>query len=111
VLCADRANQRDVARLGQGAATVRLPRWYEADRATTNAPSSPGVVFPSSSQASPAVRAADAPGGPKVAVRGDRGAGEVPDPWAGGDADFDAALLLIEGACRGLVGQLVAAAR
>ncbi len=32
---------------------------------------------------------------------------EVPDPWSGGDAEFDKALVLIERACRGLVAQLV----
>jgi protein-tyrosine phosphatase len=31
---------------------------------------------------------------------------EVPDPWGGGDAEFDRALTIIERACRGLVGQL-----
>jgi len=31
---------------------------------------------------------------------------EVPDPWGGGDTEFDRALVLIEQACRGLVGQL-----
>lgn len=36
---------------------------------------------------------------------------EVPDPWSGGDADFDRALQLIERACRGVVGQLAAAGR
>jgi protein-tyrosine phosphatase len=33
---------------------------------------------------------------------------EVPDPWSGGDADFDAALRMIEEACRGLVVELCA---
>ncbi len=33
---------------------------------------------------------------------------EVPDPFAGGASDFDAALVLIEAACRGLVAGLVA---
>jgi protein-tyrosine phosphatase len=31
---------------------------------------------------------------------------EVPDPWGGGDEDFDLALKMIERSCRGLVGQL-----
>lgn len=31
---------------------------------------------------------------------------EVPDPWGGGDGEFDRALALIERACRGLVSQL-----
>lgn len=36
---------------------------------------------------------------------------EVPDPWEGGDADFDRALALIEDACRGLVADLAAPPR
>jgi protein-tyrosine phosphatase len=36
---------------------------------------------------------------------------EVPDPWHGDDADFDATLVLIEAACRGLVDHLAAARR
>ncbi len=36
---------------------------------------------------------------------------EVPDPWGGGEAAFDLALVMIERACRGLVGQLAAARR
>jgi protein-tyrosine phosphatase len=36
---------------------------------------------------------------------------EVPDPWGGNDADFDDALLLIEGACRGLAAELSTAHR
>jgi protein-tyrosine phosphatase len=36
---------------------------------------------------------------------------EVPDPWGGDDADFDRSLVLIERACRGLVGQLASTRR
>lgn len=36
---------------------------------------------------------------------------EVPDPWGGGDVDFDRSLELIERACRGLVGQLAGTRR
>ncbi|MHB8439700.1 MAG: low molecular weight protein-tyrosine-phosphatase [Acidimicrobiales bacterium] len=36
---------------------------------------------------------------------------EVPDPWGRGDAAFDRSLLLVEKACRGLVGQLATARR
>jgi len=36
---------------------------------------------------------------------------EVPDPWAGDDAEFDRVLVLIERACRGLVGELAQAPR
>lgn len=79
VLCADRADQRDVARLGQGVATVRFLRWYEADSPTTNAPVFSGVLLPSSSQAFPAVRSADAQGGSEVALCGELGAGHVPE--------------------------------
>lgn len=49
------------------------------------------------------LRAYDASAGP--------GDDEVPDPWDGGDADFDRALALIEVACHGLVAELAAAAR
>ena len=37
---------------------------------------------------------------------GSVGDDEVPDPWGGGDAEFDRALAIIERACSGLVGQL-----
>jgi protein-tyrosine phosphatase len=36
---------------------------------------------------------------------------EVPDPWGGDDADFDRSLVLIERACRGLVGHLASTRR
>ncbi len=36
---------------------------------------------------------------------------EVPDPYAGGDAGFDACLALIERSCRGLVAELARHAR
>jgi protein-tyrosine phosphatase len=36
---------------------------------------------------------------------------DVPDPWGGGDADFDATLAVIEEAVGGLVAQLAAGAR
>ncbi len=36
---------------------------------------------------------------------------EVPDPWGGDDAEFDLTLIMIERACRGLVGHLAAAPR
>jgi protein-tyrosine-phosphatase len=34
------------------------------------------------------------------------GRDEVPDPWAGLDAEFDEALEMIERSCRGLVNEL-----
>ena len=43
-----------------------------------------------------------------VAAPGDD---EVPDPWDGDAAAFDATLALIEAACRGLLGELAAACR
>ncbi|MGO8876616.1 MAG: low molecular weight protein-tyrosine-phosphatase [Acidimicrobiales bacterium] len=42
-------------------------------------------------------------------AEGSPGDDEVPDPWGGDDAEFDATLELIEGACRGLVGLLAPA--
>jgi protein-tyrosine phosphatase len=36
---------------------------------------------------------------------------EIPDPWGGGDTDFDQALALVERSCRGLVSELAHAPR
>jgi protein-tyrosine phosphatase len=61
--------------------------------------------------------AADGPGKPEIRLlrsydpAAGHGDDEVPDPWSGGDAEFDTALRLVEQACRGLVAQLVAGAR
>ncbi len=108
VLCADRENLAEVARLAGSRRDA------------------PAGAVPAGAVRAGAVPAGAVPAGavPAGAVPADRirllrtydpsavpGDDEVPDPWYGGDAEFDLALEMIERSCRGLVDELVAARR
>lgn len=99
VLCADRANLRVAERLSLDA-NVALLRPFErsAPLATGN-----GALGRRGATPDDLVSAVPARRAPPGVGWGEQ---EIPDPWYGGGEDFDAALRIIEQACRGLVVEL-----
>jgi len=85
VACADRANLRTVERMGLDGKVTLLRRFDPQLRFDPKHPLDSG---------SPPARAAG------------WADDEIPDPWYGGEGEFDRALDIIEAACRGLVAGL-----